>query len=135
MQKIEENNFAENKVSDDIKKEIKLFNMITERLLNIFTRVNISLHEQLSSLASLSFLLFFIKRRNKTEFLTYDLYHDIQFTIQDSYWAVYLFQKYLNRFDEDLQCFLYQLGTDQLESLFGVIPTQSHSRNFSLYEL
>ena len=123
MQKIEENNFVEIKVSDDIKKEIKFFNMTTERLFNIFTRVNISLHEQLSSLACMSFLLFFIQRRNKTEFLTYDLYHDIQFTIQDSFWAVYLFQKYLNRFDEDLQCFLYQLCTDQLESLFGVIRT------------
>ena len=42
MQKIGESNFIENKVSSDIKKGIKLFNLITVRLLNIFTNLNIS---------------------------------------------------------------------------------------------
>jgi hypothetical protein len=72
LQKIDDQNF-QGKVSDDIKKEIKLFNLITDGLLNIFINVRISLHEQLSSLARLSFLLFFIQRRNKSEFLTYAL--------------------------------------------------------------
>jgi hypothetical protein len=135
MPKIDDQNFIQSKVSDDIKKEIKLFNFISDGLLNIFTNVRISSHEQLSSLARLSFLLFFIQRRNKSEFLTYALYNDLQFTIQDAFWVVYQFQKHANDFSEEYKVFLFQLGTDQLESLFGIFRTQTHSRNFTLFEL
>jgi hypothetical protein len=124
MPKIDDQNFIQSKVSDDIKKEIKLFNFISDGLLNIFTNVRISLHEQLSSLA-----------RNKSEFLTYALYNDLQFTIQDAFWVVYQFQKHANDFTEEYKVFLFQLGTDQLESLFGIFRTQTHSRNFTLFEL
>jgi hypothetical protein len=35
----------------------------------------------------------------------------------------------------DLELFLYQLGTDQLENLFSTVRTLSHSRNFNMLEL
>ena len=133
--KIDENPSILNKVSLDIKNEIKLFILIVRKLLVIFTEVSISLYEQLSSLASLSFLIFFIQRRNRTNFLTNDLYTDIQMTIQDSFWATYIFQKHASNFTEDFKLFLYLLGTDQLEAFFGVLRTQTHASNCSLYEL
>ena len=56
-------------------------------------------------------------------------------TIQDSFWSAFLFQKKSQKFNDGFKLFLYQLGTDQLEALFGVIRTQTHASNCSLYEL
>jgi hypothetical protein len=60
-----------------------------------------------------------------------ELYHDIQSTIQDAFYAAHIF----NRVDSTANLYLYQLGTDQLEELFGVIRTLTHARNCDFLEL
>jgi len=124
-----------NKAALDVKQEIQLFIIVIKKILIVFTGLNMSLHEQLSSLACLSFLLFFIQCRNNTSFFTNALYSDIQMTIQNHFWVTHLFQKHFEDFDTVYQLFLYQLGTDQLELFFSSLRTQTHSRNFSLFEL
>ena len=76
-----------NKAALDVKHEIQLFIILIKKLLIVFTGLNMSLHEQLSSLACLSFLLFCIQFRNNTSFLTNALYSDIQMTFQNHFWV------------------------------------------------
>ncbi len=136
LSKLDCDEFDRNKVSIDVGREIKLLSIIIEHFLILFTDVRVSLIDQLSSLAALSFILFYVQRRNKTSFITNSLYTDIQMTIQDAFWVTYQFQTHgFEVEDEDLKVFLNQLGTDQLEALFSVIRTQSHSSNFTFFEL
>jgi hypothetical protein len=65
-------------IENDIVLEIRLAGIISKLLLSIFTNTSISLLDQLISLSQLSFLLFFIYRRNKSKFLPRILYSDIQ---------------------------------------------------------
>ena len=59
------------------------------------------------------------------------MYNDLQSTIQDSFVCVNKFRKK----DPKKKVYLYQLGTDQLEELFGDIRTLTNSTNCDYYEL
>jgi hypothetical protein len=60
-----------------------------------------------------------------------DSYKDIQSTIQNCFLVVKLFNiKYPTK-----KVDLYQLGTDELESLFGTLRTLTHSKNSDFLEL
>jgi preprotein translocase subunit SecA len=60
-----------------------------------------------------------------------DLYKDIKSTIQNCFLVVKLFNiKYPTK-----KVDLYQLGTDELESLFGTLRTLTHSKNSDFLEL
>ncbi len=63
--------------------------------------------------------------------MTKDLYKDIQSTIQNCFLVVKLF----NIKDPTKKVYLYQLGTDELESLFGTLRTLTHSKNSDFLEL
>ena len=63
--------------------------------------------------------------------MTKDLYKDIESTIQSCFVAT----KIIFSNDKNSKLFLYQLGTDELESFFGVLRTLSHSKNCDLLEL
>lgn len=87
--------------------------------------------DQLISLAKLAFMLLYIYRRNKNHFITKDLYCDIHSTIQDAFVCTAKYQKK----ETDISLYLYQLGTDQLELLFGHVRTISHASNCDFLEL
>ena len=63
IEKIKVNDSNINTVSKDIQTEISLFALLVRKFLLIFTNLSISLHEQLSSLACLSFLLFLFREK------------------------------------------------------------------------
>jgi len=120
-----------NNISRDVYQEIECLNEFVRPLLNIFINPTINLFDQLIGLAYSSHLMLFIYRKWKKNFLTRDLYQDIQATIQDAFVCTFK----LNNIDQDLQLFLYQLGTDQLENEFSDIRTISHSLLCDYYEL
>ena len=75
----------------------------------IFNDTHIDLSKKLCYLS-----LAEIHRKQKTNFLTNDLYYDIQETIQDAYiCAAKMIKK-----QTDNSLYLYQLGTDVLENQF-----------------
>ena len=92
----------------------------------IFNDTHIDLSKQLCNLS-----LAEIHRKQKTNFLTNDLYYDIQETIQD----VYVCAAKMIKKQTDNSLYLYQLGTDVLENQFATLRTLSHSRNFDFLEL
>jgi hypothetical protein len=111
--------------------EIKCLNEIIKPLLNIFVNPKINLIDQLSQLAYASHLLLFIYREHKTEFLTFQLYSDIQAIIQDAFKNAELFKAN----DETAKLILAFLGTDELELLFSSIRTQTHANVCDIVEL
>ena len=58
------------------------------------------------------------------------LYHDIQVTVKDCSFTVVEIQQW----KAQKPLYLFQLGTDRLEVLFGVLRTLTHNRNFDLLE-
>ena len=95
----------------------------------IFTDPKIDLSKQLVRLSKLSRILFHQYRAFGTAFIPGQLYHDLQQMIQGCYNARILKQK------RGGNLYLYQLGTDQLERLFGNITTITHARNCDSLEL
>ena len=120
-----------NVVSHDLLIEIDCLNMIVKPLLEIFTKPTLNLFDQLISLAFCSHMLLFIYRKWRKNFLTKDLYCDIQATIQDAFMVVYKFHLK----NPNLCVYLYQLGSDNLENIFSIIRTLTHSSSCDLLEL
>jgi preprotein translocase subunit SecA len=85
----------------------------------------INLLDQLVNVAKCSHLMLHICRNNRSKFMSKDSYKDIQSTIQNCFLVVKLF----NIKDPTKKVYLYQLGTDELESLFGTLRTLTHSKN------
>ncbi len=111
--------------------EFQILSYIAENFLNIFTNTAISLLDQLISVSRVAHTLLFVFRKHKTNFLTTDLYQDLQSTLQCFYLATMQFQK--DSSDENV--YLYQLGTDELERLFSTVRTITHAKNCDFLEL
>ncbi len=121
----------QNNLLKDVYTEIECLNEIIQPLLNIFVNPKINLVDQLSQLAYASHLLLFIYRQHKTEFLTFQLYCDIQSIIQDAFKNA----EFFNNHDKNAKLILAFLGTDELELLFGSIRTQTHANVCDIVEL
>ncbi|CAM9585347.1 unnamed protein product [Ectocarpus sp. 4 AP-2014] len=76
-------------------------------------------------------LALILLRENASAFITHQLYHDLQQTIRCAYILVAQAQKVC----PSLDIYLFQLGTDNVENLFAVLRTLTHSRTFSYMEL
>ncbi len=76
---------AKDSFNNDIILEFELLGKIFNNFLSFFAFPKISLETQLVNLATLAHYLFYVIRRNKTSFITKDLYMDIQSTIQDAF--------------------------------------------------
>ena len=118
------------KVSDELLSSIKILFKIFEGIISVFGNVDISLNNQLLKLSTLSHMLFYLYKTNGTKFIPGQLYHDLQRMIQGSFFACALQQV-----NGGGPLYLYQLGTDQLESLFAAVRTVTHSRNCDALEL
>ena len=117
--------------SRDIIDEIEFLSIISDSLLSFFVKPTINLLDQLVNIAKCSHLMFHIYRKHRAKFMTKDLYKDIQSTIQNCFLVVELF----NNKDPLAKVYLYQLGTDELESFFGTLRTMSYSKNSDFLEL
>ncbi len=116
-----------NDLSVEIKKEIELLSILSEKLLLVFIKPKISLMDQLIALSTASFLLFYIYRKWKTQFMTNDLYKDIQ--------CIFLIALRYSKLEPNTNLYLFQLGTDGLELLFSHIRTINHAPNCDILEL
>lgn len=82
----------------DVILEFELLGKIFKTFLSFFAFTNLSLEKQLVDLATLAHYLFYIYRRNKTAFMTKDLYMDIQSTIQDAFICAATFKSWFIKF-------------------------------------
>lgn len=119
-----------NLIQRDVYNEFQLFGLIGSLLCSIFYETKTTLLDQLVKLAYLSHILLYVFRKNHTSFFTTNLYTDIQSTIQDAFVCAAIFQKN----SSELKLYLFMLGTDQLENLFGVVRTLSHASSCDLLE-
>lgn len=74
-----------NKFREDILNEYQLLAKIADLLMSIFVDTSISLFKQLCNLSLLSHILLFVYKKQRTLFLTNDLFCGIQSTIQDAF--------------------------------------------------
>ena len=96
-----------------------------------FIDVQMTLTEQVTSLAKYSHLIFSLYRRHGTQFLTSALYADTQATVKDILFCIAK-QKLL---DPSQPFYLIHVGSDRLEMCFCNARTQTHHRNFDALEL
>ena len=118
------------RVLKEVEQPMKILLHIFDGIFATFTDPKIDLSKQLIRLSKLNHILFHQHRAFCTAFIPGQLYHDLQRMIQGCYYACILKQK---RGGGNL--YLYQLGTDQLERLFGNIRTITHARNCDSLEL
>ena len=117
------------RVLKEVEQPMKILLHIFDGIFAIFTDPKIDLSKQLLRLSKLSHILFHQYRAFGTAFIPGQLYHDLQRIIQSCYYACILKQK------RGGNLYLYQLGTDQLERLFGSIATITHAQNCDSLEL
>ncbi len=106
-----------NPIEKDQMCEIQLYSTLCQLFLTLFVDTTIDLSQQLINLAQLAHCLFYVYRRSKLNsfhFMRKDLYMDIQSIIQDAFISCAIFRKR----HSDKQLYLFQLGTDQLETYF-----------------
>ena len=89
---------------------IKVLSVLCNGVLSLFARPNISIHESLGQLSAMAHMLLFLFGINDIK-LPAVLYHDLQSTVQNSY---YISAKYKIHCP-DMPLYLYQVGSDQLE--------------------
>jgi hypothetical protein len=96
-----------------------------------FIAVNMSLSEQVRSLATFAHLAFALWRIHGQACFTGALYADMQSIIKSIMFSIARMQ----RIDGNLLFYLILEGTDRLEGLFGHLRSQTHDRNFDLLTL
>ncbi|CAM9391324.1 unnamed protein product, partial [Hapterophycus canaliculatus] len=85
----------------------------------------------LAGLSCMAHLAFILYRQNRNEFIPGQLYHDLQATIR----CVFIVIAQAQVICPSLLIYLFQLGTDNVETLFAILRTMTHSRTFSYKEL
>jgi hypothetical protein len=111
---------------------LRLLGCIHAHVLETYTNVNLSLHEQLVHLSALAHLYLAIYSIEKGNFVPSQLYFDVQTWIKNAFFCV----AKTKLDDPDGEFWLIQLGTDALEHLFGVVRTMiSTDANADLLQL
>lgn len=110
--------------------DLRILAAVCEGLLATFTGEKQSLQEQLTNVSCLAHLLLCMYRQNGTKLILAQLYHDIQASVQDIFYTVAKGQL----LHPSKALYLFQLGGDRLEELFGVHRTLTHDRNFKLLQ-
>ncbi|CAM9214714.1 unnamed protein product, partial [Hapterophycus canaliculatus] len=100
-------------------------------LLDVLFNYEKSVSDLLRGLSCMAHLALILFRRNKSEFIPGQLYHDLQATIR----CAFMVAAQAKHFCPSLLIYLFLLGTNNLENLFAVLRTMTHSRTFSYKEL
>ena len=95
-----------------------------------FISLQMSLAEQVRSLATYAHLLVIMWKRHGTSFITGALYTDSQSIIKDIIFNI----ARLQLLNPDTVYYIILDGTDRLERLFSDCCTQDHSRNFDILQ-
>jgi hypothetical protein len=98
---------------------LRLLGCVHAHVLETYTNIDLSLHEQLVHLSALAHLYLAIYSVEKGNFVPSQLYFDVQTCIKNAFFCV----AKTKLDDPDGQFWLILLGTDALEHLFGVVRT------------
>jgi hypothetical protein len=101
------------------RQSLRLLGCIHAHVLETFTSIDLSLHEQLVHLSALAHLYLAIYSVEKNNYVLSQLYIDVQTWIKNAFFCV----AKTKLDDPDGQFWLILLGTDALEHLFGVVRT------------
>ncbi|KAF8604516.1 hypothetical protein BDV93DRAFT_440356, partial [Ceratobasidium sp. AG-I] len=96
-----------------------------------YTSPEMSIAEQVASLAKCGFLLYALYRIDGNKFLPGQLFYDIQVSIKNAIFCIAKTQVV----DRDLPFYLLQTGTDRLESRFGTYRTTTTDRNGDILQM
>lgn len=119
-----------NQVCCELLDSIHILITVFDGILCVFSSLTINLSDQLRKLSTLSHVLFYQYKLYGTAFIPGQLYHDLQRMVQASYYVCAL-----QKSRGGGKVFLYQIGTDQLEKVFGSVRTITHARNCDTLEL
>ena len=120
---------SDDQVCRELIHSIQILSKIFDGILCMFSSPAINLCDQLEKLSTLSHILYHYKQYG-TKFIPGQLYHDLQRMVQASYYACVLLKARGGG-----KMYLYQMGTDQEEKVFGSIRTITHARNCDVLEL
>ncbi|TFK81389.1 hypothetical protein K466DRAFT_578580 [Polyporus arcularius HHB13444] len=101
------------------RRSLALLGRLYSRLLRCYTDISSSLREQLEQLSAVSHLLLVLYREDKGGFIPAILYLDAQIMIKNAYMCTAKIK--VERPDGRL--WIIQLGTDSLETVFGIVCT------------
>ena len=96
-----------------------------------FISINMTLSEQVRSLATYTFLAAAVQIKHGTACLTGPLYADSHATVKNIIFTIARMQV----MDSSLLFYILLEGTDHLEGLFGDCRTQDHAQNFDIEQL
>ncbi|KAI0056199.1 hypothetical protein BV25DRAFT_1814480, partial [Artomyces pyxidatus] len=91
----------------------------------------LSLSDQLRFLSQFGHLSFALYHLHGSSFMSNQLYGDTQAFVK----AVFVAVERQREIDDTLPFYLYQMGSDRLEEIFGEVRTQSHDRNCDILQL
>lgn len=111
--------------------DVQLFGTVMGAFTDVFLNHNTSLGEALETLSMVAHALMVLYYHHGTAFLPGQTYHAVQSTIKDIYVTTAIAQE-----EHPGTCFYYFLaGTNELEKLFAIFRTITHSGNFDMLQL
>ena len=121
---------SEDQVCIELQNSVKILIHVFDGILCIFSSPKMSLREQLTKLSTLAHILHHQFKEFGTKFIPGQLYHDLQRMVQGAYFSCVLL-----KIRGGGKMYMYQLGTDQVENVFGTVRVITHSRNCDVLEL
>ena len=103
--------------------DLRHLSIIIDGILCLYSYVTLSIEEQLQYVSKAAFTLLLLYRKLKGNLIPSQLYHDLQSTFENVYFCSSKFQVH----HPDSPIFLFLLGTDALERLFGNMRQKSKS--------
>ncbi|KZT31450.1 hypothetical protein SISSUDRAFT_1072627 [Sistotremastrum suecicum HHB10207 ss-3] len=115
-----------------VRRALNILGSLFHALLTPYCDVTLSLGDQLALLSQAAHISFVLFRHARTKFMPTQLYADQMIMIKNVYFCVAKYQAY----NPDSQFHIILLGTDRLESLFGMVRTMTgNDSNADLYQL
>ncbi|KAJ7938701.1 hypothetical protein B0H13DRAFT_1851287 [Mycena leptocephala] len=113
------------------RKNINFFSEVLDHFVLPFITVEMSLSDQVQSLATYAFLAAALEIKHGSFCFTGPLYSDSQAVIKNIIFTIARMQI----INPDLKFYIILEGTDRLEGVFGDCRTQDHARNFDIEQL
>ncbi|KAF8126233.1 hypothetical protein K438DRAFT_1508813, partial [Mycena galopus ATCC 62051] len=120
-----------NPVEFQTRKAITFFARVLSFFAFPFIKVEMSLSQQVESLATYAFLAAALQLRHGTGCMTGPIYSDSQAVVKNIIFVIAEMQL----LDPDLKFYITLEGTDRLEVVFSDCRTQDHARNFDIEQL
>ena len=114
----------------DLLPALKVLQTICIGVLSWFARPSMDIDDILGRVSAMSHLVMFLKHNGDLT-IPNVLYHDLQSTVQNSFFMAAKFKVYF----PGKKFFIYQSGSDQVEQLFRSVRTQNHDRNCDMFQL